>query len=113
MSWKELHIEDPGLKWDSFGTYQHWNTNKLGDLFEKTMCEVEEFQISLYDMMDLGLFKKQIDNLLNWVDHIESLLDDASTEFNARNKLIDARIELYRFKKHFDGFAFRINWFGA
>ena len=109
MSWEDLGVQDPGLVWQD--DYQDWHTNKLGDLFEKTYCEIEDFQDSIDDMLDMGLFESQLEDFKNWIDYIEQLLEEASMDLNPRSKLINTRIQLYGFRKHFDWFAIQIDWF--
>ena len=113
MSWEDLGIKDPCLKWDNFGFYQDWHTSELGDLFEKTSYEIEDFQNDLHVMQEIGLYEKQIGDMLDWINYVEDLLKDASMEFNPRNKLISTRFHLIKFRKYFDDFAAQINWLGV
>ena len=112
MSWRDFGIEDPGLRWDNFGLYQELNSNKLGQLFDKTSEEIEDFQLSLYEMMDMGIYENQISDLLDWIHCIEDILFETTEKADFRNELINVRIKLSKFKKYFDKFAIQIDWFG-
>lgn len=113
MSWESLGIKDPGLKWDNFGFYQDWNTSKYGPLFEKSFCEIEDLQNDLYSIQEVGLYEKQVNDMLDWADYIEDLLKDASMELDPRNKLINTRFYLIKLKKYFDDFTAQIDWLGV
>jgi len=112
MSWEDMGIKDPNLKWNNFGSYQDWNSNTLSDLFEKTYEEIEDCQLYLYDILTLDIYPKQVDNLIDWIDYIECLLDEASFDVDTRNKLIDVRIQLSKFKKYFYNFIIQIESLG-
>lgn len=111
MSWEELGIQNPDIKWK--GIYQDWHTNRLGALFETTMDEVEDLQVEIEDIRELGLWPTQINDFDDWLGYIDTLLGEAAVGMDLRSGLMNTRIQLFRFKKQFDNFAVGIDWFGG
>lgn len=109
MSWEELGIQDPNIRWR--GVYQDWRTNRWGDLYEETEAEIEFLHADIDEIGDLGLFKTQVENFTTWLDYIEDLLEMAKNSIKFREDLLTARIELSRFAKQFDAFTIEIEWY--
>jgi len=110
MSWEDLGIQDPGLKWH--GCYQDWKTNNLGKLFDVTIEEIEDYQNDIDEMQELGLWLGQLGDFKDWLDFIEATLEEASNStVNFRSKLMKVRCELIRFRRKFDNFT--IDWLGS
>jgi len=110
MSWEEIGIQNPGIEWRE--VYQDWRINRLGELYELTANELEDYRGDIDDMKELGFYVTKLSDFEDWIDYIDTILEEASKDINFRSGLINARIELYKFKKYFDVFTIEIEWLG-
>ena len=109
MGWDELGIVDPELQWD--GPLINWQANFLGELYDKTMQDIEFYQEDIDDLKRSEAWNDKLEEYCDWLDYIETIADESVTDCDFKIKLIKARIELKKFVDSFDGYMVSINWY--
>lgn len=110
MSWKEIGIVDPNIRWN--GPYTDLNQNSFENLYLDSVVEIEIYQDELDNLCDLGLWLNKIEEFKDWIDYIEMIIDDSSDNIDFREKFLESRFELLKFRKEFEEFENMINYIG-
>lgn len=106
MSWEEVGIIDPKIRWN--GKYTDWNANTLEDMYENTLAELDFYRDDISEIKsnnDDNDILGEADDFGTWLDYVEQKILEACDCVNFREKLLEARFELVRLGRYFDDFV--------
>jgi hypothetical protein len=111
MSWSDLGIIDPEIKWKGSETGKDLLL-QLAFMVADIMDEINFYQYELSDLKKLGLWSDTIEQYSSWLDYLDYRMNKQSEMIMTRDMVISLKCELLLFRKDFDNFASKIGWYG-